>query len=95
MRNKSWGLVKFTIRMNVTANLQMCESYEIPNRRVSTIRITLRPVHTLPQAAGHICGRVHTSTQNASEIAGNSNAPLVEIQGKLKYAQLSAACGKV
>ena len=39
------------------------------------------------------CGRVHTSTQHASEIAGNSIAPLVEMQGKLKYAQLSAACG--
>ena len=41
------------------------------------------------------CGRVHTSTQHASEIARNSIAPLMEMQGKLKYAQLSAACGKV
>ena len=39
------------------------------------------------------CGRVHTSTQHASEIAGNSMkiaensiAPLVEMQRKMKYA---------
>ena len=32
-------------------------------------------------------------TQHASEIAGNSVALLVEIQRKLKYVQLGAACG--
>ena len=60
----------------------------------------------MPQAVGHstqtaarrpqaACGRVHTSTQHASETAVNSIAPLVKMQGKLKYAQLSAGCGKV
>ena len=39
------------------------------------------------------CGRVHTSTQHTSEIAGKSIEPLVEMQGKLKYPQLSTACG--
>ena len=34
-------------------------------------------------------------TQHASEIAENSVALLVEIQRKLKYVQLGAACGKV
>ena len=32
-------------------------------------------------------------TQHESEIAGNSVALLVEIQRKLKYVQLGAACG--
>ena len=32
-------------------------------------------------------------TQHESEIAGNSVAQLVEIQRKLKYVQLGAACG--
>ena len=48
----------------------------------------------------HVCERaiafmfIHThSRQHASEIAGNSVALLVEIQRKLKYVQLGAACG--
>ena len=59
---------------------------------------SLRPAARRPH--GFSCvrtrARVHnTFTQHASEIAGNSIAPLVEMQSKLKYVQLGAACGKV
>ena len=47
------------------------------------------------QRTGHmvfyVC--VRANTQHASEIAKNSVALLVEIQRKLKYVQLGAACG--
>ena len=64
--------------------------------------------HTLPQAAAcklqragrmvsYVCVRViavmFINTQHASEIAENSLALLLEIQRKLKYVQLGAACG--
>ena len=39
-------------------------------------------------------GRIHTSTQHASKIAGNSIAQLVEMQRKLKYYNIySTRCG--
>ena len=60
----------------------------------------------LPQAAAQAAARklqragrmvfyvcVRANTQHASEIAENSVALLVEIQRKLKYVQLGAACG--
>ena len=36
---------------------------------------------------------INTSRQQASEIAGNYIAPLVEMQRKFKYVQLGSACG--
>ena len=45
----------------------------------------------------YVCVRAITfmflNTQHSGEIAGNSIALLVEIQRKLKYVQLGAACG--
>ena len=38
-------------------------------------------------------GHVHNILLSCSEMAGNSIAPLVEMQKELKYVQLGAACG--
>ena len=49
----------------------------------------------LTKLHGFSCVRTRgwTFTQHSSETAGNSMAPLVEMQRKFKYVQLRAACG--
>ena len=64
----------------------------------STGRSTARKLQCAGRMVFYVCVRaiafnLFIHTQHASEIAGNSVALLVEIQRKLKYVQLGAACG--
>ena len=65
--------------------------------RQSMLQAAARKLQRAGRVVFHVCVRamafMFIHTQHASEIAGNFVALLVEIQRKLKYVHLGAACG--
>ena len=98
----------YAILQNQAVNTKLNTNYlflivgwrEIILQNISSQQLRLKASSyfpAVPRPHGFSClrtrGRVRTSTQHASKIAGNSLAPVEKVQRKLKFVQLHAACG--